>query len=135
MQSGVVVISFQSILGSIVVSISACHAEDPGSIPGRGGHSFFLPTRRAHLRPLKTDTDFCIVQSSPSNPALVYPAHFLAKRIFSVHFLRFKLYIIRYSNPAVVHRILSGSIVTYTAHVTYTWEYPMPVHRIFPSVC
>ena len=22
--------------GSIVVSISACHAEDPGSIPGRG---------------------------------------------------------------------------------------------------
>ena len=23
--------------GSIVVSISACHAEDPGSIPGRGG--------------------------------------------------------------------------------------------------
>ena len=29
---------FQEIklLGSIVVSISACHAEDPGSIPGRG---------------------------------------------------------------------------------------------------
>ena len=26
-----------SIRGSIVVSISACHAEDPGSIPGRGG--------------------------------------------------------------------------------------------------
>ena len=25
------------IRGSIVVSISACHAEDPGSIPGRGG--------------------------------------------------------------------------------------------------
>ena len=24
------------IRGSIVVSISACHAEDPGSIPGRG---------------------------------------------------------------------------------------------------
>ena len=23
-------------LGSIVVSISACHVEDPGSIPGRG---------------------------------------------------------------------------------------------------
>ena len=31
----------QSVLGSIVVSISACHAEDPGSIPGRGGHFFF----------------------------------------------------------------------------------------------
>ena len=28
-------LSFQ-IRGSIVVSISACHAEDPGSIPGRG---------------------------------------------------------------------------------------------------
>ena len=26
------------IRGSIVVSISACHAEDPGSIPGRGVH-------------------------------------------------------------------------------------------------
>ena len=25
------------IRGSIVVSISTCHAEDPGSIPGRGG--------------------------------------------------------------------------------------------------
>ena len=25
-----------TIRGSIVVSISACHAEDPGSIPGRG---------------------------------------------------------------------------------------------------
>ena len=25
------------IRGSLVVSISACHAEDPGSIPGRGG--------------------------------------------------------------------------------------------------
>ena len=35
-------VTFQSILGSIVVSISACHAEDPGSIPGRGGHFFFL---------------------------------------------------------------------------------------------
>ena len=29
-------------LGSIVVSISACHAEDPGSIPGRGGFFIFL---------------------------------------------------------------------------------------------
>ena len=26
----------KQIRGSIVVSISACHAEDPGSIPGRG---------------------------------------------------------------------------------------------------
>ena len=28
---------FMRIRGSIVVSTSACHAEDPGSIPGRGG--------------------------------------------------------------------------------------------------
>ena len=28
--------------GSIVVSISACHADDPGSIPGRG--IFYAPT-------------------------------------------------------------------------------------------
>ena len=28
--------SYFQIRGSIVVSISACHAEDPGSIPGRG---------------------------------------------------------------------------------------------------
>ena len=31
------------ILGSIVVSISACHVEDPGSIPGRGGITFLSP--------------------------------------------------------------------------------------------
>ena len=30
------------VLGSIVVSISACHAEDPGSIPGRGVPLFFF---------------------------------------------------------------------------------------------
>ena len=34
----------QQVLGSIVVSISACHAEDPGSIPGRGECFFFLPS-------------------------------------------------------------------------------------------
>ena len=34
------------IRGSIVVSISACHAEDPGSIPGRGG-KHCLPQRTA----------------------------------------------------------------------------------------
>ena len=32
----------QEILDSIVVSISACHAEDPGSIPGRGVLTFFF---------------------------------------------------------------------------------------------
>ena len=34
------------ILDSIVVSISACHADDPGSIPGRG---VFCPTFLALL--------------------------------------------------------------------------------------
>ena len=38
-----------AILGSIVVSISACHVEDPGSIPGRGAFFFFLPS--THYRP------------------------------------------------------------------------------------
>ena len=32
----------RDILGSIVVSISACHVEDPGSIPGRGAFFFFF---------------------------------------------------------------------------------------------
>ena len=31
------------VLGSIVVSISACHVEDPGSIPGRGDFFFLSP--------------------------------------------------------------------------------------------
>ena len=34
---------YQEILGSIVVSMSACHADDPGSIPGRGVRFFFFP--------------------------------------------------------------------------------------------
>ena len=29
-------VCFIQVRGNIVVSISACHAEDPGSIPGRG---------------------------------------------------------------------------------------------------
>ena len=32
---------FSPILGSIVVSISACHAEDRGSIPRQGVYGFF----------------------------------------------------------------------------------------------
>ena len=32
-----------SIRDSIVVSISACHADDPGSIPGRGAFPFCEP--------------------------------------------------------------------------------------------
>ena len=39
------------VLGSIVVSISACHAEDPGSIPGRGAAPPLLAFRgRPSLR-------------------------------------------------------------------------------------
>ena len=30
------------VLGSIVVSIPACHAGDRGSIPRRGGHIFYI---------------------------------------------------------------------------------------------
>ena len=38
---------FQSFLDSIVVSISACHVEGPGSIPGRG--VLFLSLTHHHL--------------------------------------------------------------------------------------
>ena len=40
--------SMYPFLGSIVVSISACHAEDPGSIPGRGGMNFFFDYHAIH---------------------------------------------------------------------------------------
>ena len=33
---------------SIVVSISACHADDPGSIPGRGVFRFFSATSHCY---------------------------------------------------------------------------------------
>ena len=33
---------FEQILDSIVVSIPACHAGDPGSIPGRGAFYYFF---------------------------------------------------------------------------------------------
>ena len=33
----------EHILNSIVVSIPACHAGDPGSSPGRGDFFYFLP--------------------------------------------------------------------------------------------
>ena len=50
------------ILGSIEVSISACHAEDPGSIPGRG--IFELPARSERIFSLQTsfhfDLMFCL---------------------------------------------------------------------------
>ena len=45
------------IRGSIVVSISACHAEDPGSIPGRGvfNHQPYF-AYIAHIRSLPCPT-------------------------------------------------------------------------------
>ena len=36
------IVNVYVVLGSIVVSISACHAEDLGSIPGRGVPLFFF---------------------------------------------------------------------------------------------
>ena len=39
------------VLGSIVVSIPACHAGDRGSIPRRGGTSFFFSCRLSLARP------------------------------------------------------------------------------------
>ena len=41
----------REILGSIVVSISACHVEDPGSIPGRGAFFLFVSVTRKTYRP------------------------------------------------------------------------------------
>ena len=44
----ILILKHQLFLGSIVVSISACHAEDRGSIPRQGGHDFvfvFLPQK------------------------------------------------------------------------------------------
>ena len=43
------IVTVHVVLGSIVVSISACHAEDPGSIPGRGVHFFFPSSIIMHL--------------------------------------------------------------------------------------
>ena len=40
--------TLQQLLGSIVVSIPACHAGDRGSIPRRGEHSFFFTLERVY---------------------------------------------------------------------------------------
>ena len=40
---------------SIVVSIPACHAGDPGSIPGRGAFFLFQPTLQATVPPRKCE--------------------------------------------------------------------------------
>ena len=50
----ILILKHQLFLGSIVVSISACHAEDRGSIPRQGGHDFV----------------FCFYLKKPLNPAL-----------------------------------------------------------------
>ena len=44
---------FHPILDSIEVSIPACHAGDPGSIPGRGDLLFKCSTITYHLRKVK----------------------------------------------------------------------------------
>ena len=43
--------NMQAVLGSIVVSISACHAEDPGSIPGRGVSFYQFWPFSSHILP------------------------------------------------------------------------------------
>ena len=43
---GPVTAILSQVLGSIVVSIPACHAGDRGSIPRRGGHIFIILTHR-----------------------------------------------------------------------------------------
>ena len=46
--------------GSIVVSISACHAEDPGSIPGRGvaSHNAWRMEKKAKLHTTVKTSDW-----------------------------------------------------------------------------
>ena len=59
-----------SIRGSIVVSISACHAEDPGSIPGRGGALLATEAgtgrarRRASVARVTARTVTCLADSA-----------------------------------------------------------------------
>ena len=50
---------YQQIRCSIVVSISACHAEDPGSIPGGG----VLQLVSRAPPPITTATKFCTIRS------------------------------------------------------------------------
>ena len=46
------ILNCRAIRCSIVVSISACHAEDPGSIPGRGDYCLLLgAAAREHVAP------------------------------------------------------------------------------------
>ena len=69
-----------TILVSIVVSIPACHAGDPGSIPGRGALFASFPTifaqnmsahRLTGPEPLKTNHSCaCIVLVSPSHGSM-----------------------------------------------------------------
>ena len=58
------------VCGSIVVSISACHAEDPGSIPGRGGALLATEAgtgralRRASVARVTARTVTCLADSA-----------------------------------------------------------------------
>ena len=63
-----------SVRDSIVVSISACHADDPGSIPGRGVFSLWkklkttdsknFKPKNKNLKYLITDTNGKILKNS-----------------------------------------------------------------------
>ena len=45
----------QQILDSLVVRISACHVEGPGSIPGRGGKLFVTDVAFEHAEQTKNE--------------------------------------------------------------------------------
>ena len=84
-----------SVLGSIVVSISACHAEDRGSIPRRGEFFFcsWFPCDMIailHTGPLSICRDSIVVStlrcgrnnpgSNPGHGTFFFTLHFLSSR-------------------------------------------------------
>ena len=57
------VVTIYQIRGSIVVSISACHAEDPGSIPGRGVFAYVINVQFQKCNTRCAVTHASVVQS------------------------------------------------------------------------
>ena len=55
-----------SILGSIVVSIPACHAGDRGSIPRRGGHVIFLHSEGSMANLLYASGSVSLITQNPA---------------------------------------------------------------------
>ena len=59
----------QHVRDSIVVSMSACHAEDPGSIPGRGTHALGTSQKWVNDPSPAAPTTTASTQTRPQNPA------------------------------------------------------------------